>query len=468
MLSPSHARRFSLKEVLMLLAPCLLLAVFALAMRNRGGNTIDLNKHFALTMEKYEFEPVTPREVSQGYSAKLKVILNHVGPTPAWWRKVSRGVGTNNSGRLIYSNADQSRPVLMPPNFKYEFDIMLWHPQYDVATDRYIAKFLIPLARVPAQKANVVLKSKVVIGDQNGKKQCAPLPLIIVLRKAGEPIKIPRVSTNPLLVVKKIEIVELGPVDRQPDGYDTELRILLRYTGAIDGEEDPIKSMPIGSGEIVDADGQRPSLSSMEYGGQFSGLPDLPYTRTMSMRTSLATIPRSAGALFFIADYSLKDEWPLHVRIPIRNAKGQRLLTQKRGAWSRLQLLSALVAPANSINLEEGCDTTVSIALRYSGVLPTGGIEKMRWTTSWSEHLIDEKGKKYWTFNYLADGVNGVGGMFFEYQSSKGNTYTTQYSFPLNQIPSSAGRVWLKAEIAVGNNAFLPVSVLVRDTPLNR
>ena len=70
--SNSRSRRFSVKEVLILLLPCLLLAGFAFAMRHRGGNTITLTNRFSLIMEKYEFEPVTPREVSQGFQRKVE------------------------------------------------------------------------------------------------------------------------------------------------------------------------------------------------------------------------------------------------------------------------------------------------------------------------------------------------------------------------------------------------------------
>lgn len=329
MLPNSPARRFSLKEVLLLLLPCLLLAAFALAMRNRGGNTLILNQPFALTMEKYELEPVTPLEVSHGYSAKLKVTLNHVGSTPAWWGKPSDDSGSGGGAILVYRNGKYSRAALLPPDFKWQTSILYWHPRYDQNSDRYIGHFLIPLVKIPARKADVVLLSNVAIHDRNQKRLCQPIHIEAVLRKAGEPVKIPRVSTDSQLAVKRIQVVKSRPITGDTDGIDTEIRVLLRYTGAIDNADEKLNKIALGPIKIMNANADHSGLTAMQFGAfpNFNH-PDAPYTRTLTTGISLAAFPKKLGALFYEAEYSYNNGWPLRVRIPLREANGRDLLTK--------------------------------------------------------------------------------------------------------------------------------------------
>ena len=206
---------------------------------------------------------------------------------------------------------------------------MFYRPYYDEKSNRYLTWYFIPRAKIPARKSDVVLRTQAEMNDQNQKPLCQPILIEVVLRKAEEPVKIPRVSMNSYLAVKKIEVVKLNPNNGQPSGFDTEVRVTLRYTGAIEGENDPIQNLPIGQGEIVDSTGRDPGLTHTEAGfvRDFNHTAP-PYTKTLFLRFSQAAIPISAGPLFFKAEYSLNDGWPLKVRIPLRDAKGRVLLTK--------------------------------------------------------------------------------------------------------------------------------------------
>src|SRR4028119_1152191 len=107
----SRNSRFKVKELLLLLLPAMGLAAMGFALRHQtaiGKPRRDTSGPTRLIVTGIKREPVTPRDVAQGFDTRFAVTLDYKGATPATWGEdMSWSLGTpglfvKKAGKRIY------------------------------------------------------------------------------------------------------------------------------------------------------------------------------------------------------------------------------------------------------------------------------------------------------------------------------------------------------------------------------
>lgn len=179
--------------------------------------------------EMVQFVPLMPREVADGYDRKVEVVLNHSGPQPPWWNKQnSAAISYNKSDKLVLQRGKKSRslagPLYVPP--------YVWAPLYNQKRERYIAHYLLRLAPLPVSDDDVVLKANLAVGmmDSSNAKPVSPVvPITFVVRRAGQTIKVPKVSRQTGLLIEQVLVMKFSAAEMKASmTYDTRVRVVFK------------------------------------------------------------------------------------------------------------------------------------------------------------------------------------------------------------------------------------------------
>jgi hypothetical protein len=446
------------KELLWMIVPCLLLALFAIALRGRPGATLVLNEPFAVVVEKVEKETLEPGEVGDGWDTKLKITLNHKGPKPKWWGQPVYEAGSNYGARLFYDNDGKQSAIKMLPPGNPLGDHMVWRPRWDEASQRYIARLLLPLAKVPPKDGSVKVQARFDF-ENNNKQLCPPARLEQVVRRPGEIARVPQVSQNSHLRVENVAIGDAPPAHLSANGYKADTRIVWKLRYDSKGED----TTYLVSEDVLLYD-EKGTFHTPNYSEGGSVLSSEKTTSSVVTDFDLKSIPRSAGALTLRGTLRIGSYWPLKINIPIRDKQGRVLKTPPAPAPFTIGAIQ--VQPLRAKDQKEyGADTAVSIAIRFTGAPPQGLTNPEQWQADWSPHLEDETGKKYRAFSTSRPGGPRRLSFSTSYADSfRGSEafHSVYYLIPLNQVPSRAKTVKFKTQIGFEHSEQLPVEVLLR------
>lgn len=459
-----------------MLLPCLGLALLAMALRNRPGAILVLDRGpFQLAIESVTREPVTAYEVSEGYDSSLKVVIGHKGgQMPAWWGAQNGAWGNNNGVRLMFEQNGKLRPVKEPAGKNRP--LLYWRPAWDSKKERYVARILTHLSDVPALLERVVVQGNLAIQGQSSNVApplSAPLWFSHVVRESGEIIKTPVVSRDPSDVrLEKAEVGRLPPIEAKTGSGinglsqpDVRVRIqLLRAHKDNSGSA-------TGNAHLKDEKGR-----DWDYGGSSSSgdIPDAQLyadplrdrRQFLSYDCNLHQIPRSAGRVWLTTSCSVNHAWPLEIKIPLRDAQGHILYTEIKPPPFIVESTQLRAADAQE-KKDTNANTVLEVRLKYLGSLSPGRqAVELLWRADWSQHLIDEKGREYWKFigpnnaqiNTGLSGLEDMNGL------PRNHHVVIQYYLPLQQMPARLGRLKFHADIGLPGTARVPVDVVVRES----
>lgn len=445
------------KELFWMLAPCAFLVLMALWLRGRPGATLLLNEPFSVLVEKVEKEALNAREVSDGWDTKLKITLTHKGPTPQWWGQPVDDSGFNDGVRLFYDHkGKQSAVKAQQPTNLYSEDFLLWRPVWDQENQRYIARLLLPLAKVPLRPGSVKVQARIVF-EKNNTPLCPPGRLETIVRRPGEVVRVPTISKDSHLGIEKFIIEDVPPAQLKAEGYtaDTRIEWKVRY---YDTGENTTYSAGV-EVQLYDAHG---ATYSPNYAGGEGGLSPQQSTTSAVADFDVKSIPRSAGALTLRGHIGIGSYWPLKVEIPIRDSLGRVLKTPQTPAPFTIGAITVRSADAEA--KQERSDLVVSIGIQFKH--PPKNVSYTDWQADWSPHLVDETGKEYWTFK--TPYPVGPQPLAFGTTYSTGSVHSIEYVIPLNQVPASAKIVKFKTQIGYEHSARVPVEVLLRSNGITQ
>ncbi len=457
------------RELFWMLLPCLGLALFAIVLRNRPGATLIIGgAPFQMVVESVRREPVTAYEVSQGYDSSLKIVIGHKSDEPLWWGQQSGGFGSSGGARVLFEHEGKLRPIKLPPNFKAEPQVFYWRPTWNNEKKHYVARILTHLSDVPARPGRVVVQANLAIQSNMSTPISAPLWFSHVVRNAGENIKAPVVSRETGLIIEKVEIGPVPPVEAKSGvsispGADTRIRIvLLRARKENSGSA-------MGSADIIDEKGHNWNMNSGSSGGSEEASADSDPLRKrrefLTYECDLKQIPLSSGRVWLKTKYSSNNAWPLQIKIPLRDAQGRTLYTTSALQPAPFVVESTKLRAADAQEKKViGANTVLQVKLKYSG-LSAQDAGDLPWRADWSQHLIDEKGKKYWSFkgpNTLIASVTS--GPARRPGAPPSREATILYYLPLQQMPARLGRLKFHADIGLPGTERVPVDVVVRES----
>jgi hypothetical protein len=321
-----------------------------------------------------------------------------------------------------------------------------------------VARYLTGVAKVPQHLGAIILEAQIAPVDNNDKPLCKPLRFQHALRKKGEIAQVPKVSKDPQIKLEKVVVDDMPLADKKANNSsaDTRLFFTFRYSGPESG-----RHFVSCQGEVFDEKGNPHPIGQGSSLGAFDGLGKTdPQLKRVTIDLELAKVPRSAGRLVYKTEAYANNGWPLTFDIPLRDDKGRILKTLRTPAPFSIQNIVVRAADAEETK-ETGADVVVEANLLYKG---QDAAQNMQWQGDFSPHLVDEKGKEYWTFKTpYPVGPQPMGAGIGYTETPYNKRITMSYGVPLNQVPSTAKRLKFKAEISVGNSARVPFEVMLRD-----
>lgn len=121
---------------------------------------------------------------------------------------------------------------------------------------------------------------------------------------------------------------------------------------------------------------------------------------------------------------------------------------------------SVEVIPCTNCNAWEMPDTRADVVINYSA--PSLYKQFISGPVLWpaestrDAYLVTEDGKRYDNKDFK------TAMMSFSWGRKRGGRYIFEFSFPLGQIPKSAGKISLVSKIVLDSGYTIPVSVVVR------
>lgn len=161
---------------------------------------------------------------------------------------------------------------------------------------------------------------------------------------------------------------------------------------------------------------------------------------------------------------SLHEHVTAPIDIVVRPAK-QKILTPQPSHYQPLNAESIIAEPVLPANSRAGEDMRIALTLRYLGEVNTNRKPRFRLVTN-SVYVSDQKGRRYSRFMYrTAATPSGLykGSIHEMFSGTSTDSTVIWFEMPLKQIPVSAGRLTLHADISVNDCWPRHVSVVVRD-----
>jgi hypothetical protein len=449
------------REVLFLLGPVVVLCGIALLLPNMSSLLRFINEPFRLTVQGTQLETLTPREVSEGYDTKIAVIIGRRGRPPAWWGKQNGYSGGNGGNwQIRYFSQGKTRTVLHKNG--YEVDSFGWEPAYNKEKDLYVARYLCALRDIPAGD-EIRLRDRVSIQDSSTNKPlCAPVWIDAVMRNKGKTATLPRVSKDSGVRIERYELDQAPPVETQNQAPRWRARFYLRrkYPRLTNLAKENIRA----DIEVCDANENHVS-SYGSYGQDYNEFsPGEPHQVAENRNPQVyqysfyfePSVPPPPGALRVQISAATGDRWPQKLRIPFRDRNGRIFFTPRPNP--NFHIVSARVAAPDS-DQSSGADSQVEIVVQALGN-SAKPIDKWKWEASYSQHVADAKGKRYWQFPF-SDGAQ-ISSPSFSTSTSIKDKMTITYPLNLSRIPKNAGRLVFKTTLGANGSQRLPVQIVVR------
>lgn len=323
-------KKLKRREMLLFAVPSVLLAG-ALVAQFRPDAVRRVREHYFppnhFFIEKIEFPPPTPYEVSQGYDTKVVVVMNYGSPRPTWWDAQNSWMSQYHAGQLVFKRGNNLSPVRSS-------DVYAWEPRYDKARDRYTALYYLKLAKVPKSDSSVVLQSKLGVGIWQKKLVSPVLPLSCEVRAPKKTVRVPVVSRQSGLSVEKFLVTFLSAAEsKSQGGDDMRVRIVFKREPVVEVADDADShgDMPT----LTDEKGRDVSTSVIFRGFEDAILgwdnqvkatkPDVRYFAEYDFKFSGPQSKR----IFFKCSQSFKEGWPLSISAVVPTPK-QTTINRKK------------------------------------------------------------------------------------------------------------------------------------------
>jgi hypothetical protein len=393
-------KRISLKEILVLLVPALILLGASFWWQKREQrDAVKESGPFRLEVAKIEKVVPTPAEVAEGYDTKFLVTFAYRGNDPlAAYRRDNLNITPftiASNAKLLERKEGQWREISRRTS-----------PQVRVAgaqlfsqiNNRQIA-ILLPLSQLPKSELRVQFSALLRVGylvpkgvakPHGGEIRIFPvskekgsdgvsvnlrLPKILIpVRKAGEPASIPQVSharSIALVSANVIRVATPASIQNGQSGIDTRVEIYVRGTETNLRKQQKQKWKSFNTC-LVDESGKIYRTWQQPFGRLNSLVFLLQDPNSGLQQDSSASegvckfqtdfsqffIPASAGEITFRTQISFNDEWPVPVSVVVR----------KRDDWTlkksrTLKLKSIKVEP----NSPDGSKFDVYVRGTYVG-----------------------------------------------------------------------------------------------------
>ncbi len=323
-------KKLKRREMLLFAVPSLLLAG-ALVAQFRPDAVRRVREHYfppnRFFIEKIEFPPPTPYEVSQGYDTKVVVVMNYGSPRPAWWDAQNGWMSQYHAGQLSFKRRNRLLPIRTS-------DVYAWEPGYDKARDRYTARYYLNLAKIPKSDSSVVLQSKLGVGIWQTKLVSPVLPLSCEVRAPKKIVRVPIVPRQSGLSVEKFLVTYLSVAESKSlGGDDMQVRIVFKREPvvAVADDADSHGATPT----LTDEKGRDVSTSVIFRGFKdaFQGWDDKVTATKADTRYYVEydfklSTPQPARILFKCSQ-SFKQGWPLSISAVVPTPK-QTTINRKK------------------------------------------------------------------------------------------------------------------------------------------
>ena len=452
----------AVKNILLMLAPVALLGAMGLLLQKRDPAVFTVKEPFRIFVKQVRLVPVSPGEVRDGYDTKVEVELGARGRATPWWQKGFGGYSSTPEGQVVIKNGPSIRAVGVP-----------WHTRPHIEDreknpSRWVTSYLLKLAPVPADAGDVRLRHRIQVENSNT-RYGPPVWLDTIVRRNGTATQIPTVSRDPQLVLERWIIDEAPPVNRYQGAGKSDWRLSLAF------RKKGVLSEAIRHGvgddlELRDASGKKQMLSGTtmwptNLHGSYTGGSQSDFDRRRSFIIHEFS-DRSAGTpglkppVWIEGEASWNKNWPLWIKIPLRDAQGKILLTPRPAPAFRVFSTSVRAATKTEKTWSgNGTDTVVKVLLQASN--PQANVSKWDWEGDFSQHVKDASERSYWTFPLNGGSPKQPSSVSYE-TSHPSQRITLHYALALASIPKSAGALTFHAKISANGSRRVPVSVVVR------
>ncbi|BCM92303.1 hypothetical protein IAD21_04182 [Abditibacteriota bacterium] len=299
----------SFRSAFYLLAPCLALGSFAIFLgRRQTAPSVLLSGPFQFSVQGVEKQEILPINVAEGYDRRFRLVLQASGKRPKWWgQSISGRSGTSQSAWKFWLERGGKRTPFVSQKSNF------WTTDWDSKKQYYFNEFLIHGGEIPTDTALKVSGNVRASIPGSGSLSSIAIPFEVTLKKVGETWEPPHVSTNPHLIIRKIELRRLQ------NGRTVGLVTLFVPPGA-DFDYSSIR-MP----ELLTGDWQLPDKSSAFFGLSFESgsnfVRQSPSNRvkTCTFQWSTATVGLDHQRDFIVTErYSVANRWPLEIAFAIK------------------------------------------------------------------------------------------------------------------------------------------------------
>ncbi len=296
------------------------LSIFAIAPAFQAHAQPVATPPFRLKIEKFERRSVTANDVAEGYETQLVAVLGGEGTPPDWWDDHSFYSSSLiwGTSKLFYQSAEKSRPV--PVGKSFPDKVSNWTPVWNAFTRQHEARYLFNLSDLPPSKERIVLRGKISLSDfsrskiESGSPQDSVVSFAYGVRGSGQIVAPIRVSRDPKVDITRVKIEKLdAPQFENSHKYDTLVRILVHDRNSAA----PYVSLQPGYPKLVDEKGRQIPLKYHWFPVSDMGKSQPPQLAP-EFRFLLSAIPATQKNIYIDTIWSPHDDWPLHLRIPLR------------------------------------------------------------------------------------------------------------------------------------------------------
>jgi hypothetical protein len=304
----SRNSRFKAKELLLLLLPTIGLAAMGFALRHQestGKPPRDTSGPTQLIVTGIKREPVTPRDVAQGFDTRFAVTLDYKGATPAaWGEDMGWSLGTpllsvKKAGKRVYLGEETG-----------------WRRvRFDNGKGVYISSFLLPLSHVNSRTGEIFFEAEIGVRPQTAGGTRNPglpaIPIAFKARNANQTTQIPKVSRYRPFALGKVTTTHYG----SGATAGAMVKVILHLHEAITADAEP-RLETSGQTYVLDETKKRYWVTSYAWSVDAQ-------KKTCQVRFDLdgKNLPASAQHLTLKAQLSVDDCWPLPISVVVRNTR---------------------------------------------------------------------------------------------------------------------------------------------------
>ena len=444
---------------MLMILPVVFLAGVGFLMRGRKPATLVMHSAsgpFEPYVKRVRIVRASAQDVFDGYDSKWIVELDAHGRKPVWWNKGFGGRVGMSDGKLV-----RRRDATIKSLGRSAY---LWTPRRN-PDGTWEAEYKARLADVAPRAGEIRLHHKLWFEDSG--RKLAPVWIDIPLRPYGKATKTPVVSRVSQLKIAKFFIEPTPPVSAHGNQGTVRVRWIINKLAT----REEAKKSSSGLSFNVDIHDKRGNtvghMGEEIWGSAETAFPTnappsaVPNPRRQGIITNYVLDKGLASAtepLWLQGTARWNDAWPLAIKIPLRDAKGQFLWTIQQRAKPLFRVVATGIATPTTDEIGlYGCDTMARITLQSLDAKTD--VSGWNWDGDYSQHLVDASKKELWEFAFKG-GMQPIG---VGYEVGIGTSKVTlSYPLILKLIPAAEGKLVFKAEIGANNSARVPVAMIVR------